>query len=194
MGLWSHLLPRDDNYYNNVTAKPSALRASEEARLRFTSQRQPSRPRSHLVGSWLADPGRWDSRDLLPVGSEWEELLPGRLDLCFRFGSLSAGCPAHPAADATSAPRSAPHCGAGAGGRPASRAEHGNVWWRLVGTEVLCAAPGSGGCICIVRCGGVGRRGSFLRGPRPCSSSLAPDISLFSREGGRGSGENGQAL
>lgn len=54
LGLWPHFLPPDDNS-DNVVPTPSALRASEEARLRGL-QAPPSLPKEHPavpgVTSW----------------------------------------------------------------------------------------------------------------------------------------------
>lgn len=107
MGLWLHLLPRDDNFYDNVTAKPSALRASEEARLRFTSHRTPTVP-GVTSGSQLPDPGRWDAGTYFSVagGVGGAIATATRRELPIRHTESRKSRPHR--GDATSAARSAP--------------------------------------------------------------------------------------
>lgn len=122
LGLWLPLLPRDDSY-DNVTAPPAALGASEEAGPRFASPRKPSRPRSHLGlpagGSWAVG-----CRDPLPrvvSGRSYRDATGRELPIrraARRKSRLRLG-------DATSAPRSAPRWEAGAGEGSAPRVECG---------------------------------------------------------------------
>lgn len=188
MGLWLHLLPRDGNFYDNVTAKPSALRASEEARLRFTPPRTPSRPRSHLglpaSRSWAV--GR---RDLLLRGGGVGGVIATatRRELPIRHTERRKSRPHR--GDATSAARSAPR-------------RRGRALEKGPPLELNVGAAGGGvntGVACDTGRGATTRTRIAAATkvvsarPRPHRSS-AFDISLFSREGGRGPGENRPAL